>query len=163
ALNHVTTYTYNNLGQIVTTTDPRSKTTTNEYDSAGNLASITDPLNHKTSFTYDTRGNMLTEADANNCVVTNTYDAFGNMLSTADGTGAKREFKYDGAGNRLKKTLHRTVNGALVSETTTYVYDESGRLIKQTDPLTNVIQTIFDHNGHQKTQIDARQHTTAYE
>lgn len=163
SLNHMTTYTYNNLGQVLTTTDARGKTTTNEYDAAGNLLSVTDPLNHKTSFTYDARGNMLTETDANNCMVTNTYDASGNMLSTVDGTGAKREFTYNAAQNRLTETLHRTVNGSRVSETTIYVYDGSGRLIQQTDPLGNVTLTTFDHNGHQKTQTDARHNVTSYE
>src|SRR6185437_8392531 len=48
---------YNNFGDVVTSTDPLSHTTTNTYDSNRNLLSTTDPLQHTTSYTYDANGN----------------------------------------------------------------------------------------------------------
>lgn len=49
----VTTYTYNYLNQLVSTTDPQGKTTTNSYDKLGNLTGVTDKSGGTASYTYD--------------------------------------------------------------------------------------------------------------
>jgi YD repeat-containing protein len=56
---HTTSFTYNQRGQVLTTTKPidpvdgQRHTITNVYNAIGTLASTTDELNHTTSYTYD--------------------------------------------------------------------------------------------------------------
>src|SRR5207245_1748652 len=69
-----TYFAYDNLGNLLTTQDPRNNMTTNIYDARNRLTSMSDALNHATSFTYDAHGNKLTETKANNEVITNVYD-----------------------------------------------------------------------------------------
>lgn len=52
-------YTYNQFGQVLTSTDVMNGVTTNTYDAQGNLLSVTDALNNTTTFTYDARGQLL--------------------------------------------------------------------------------------------------------
>ncbi|MEW6248329.1 MAG: RHS repeat domain-containing protein, partial [Nitrospirota bacterium] len=40
-----TTFTYDTLGRLLTTTDPLNRTITLTYDAAGNVATSTDALN----------------------------------------------------------------------------------------------------------------------
>jgi YD repeat-containing protein len=48
-----TSFTYDALGRLTTTTDPLGATTRTVYDSLGNVVKTIDPLGRETSFTYD--------------------------------------------------------------------------------------------------------------
>src|SRR5207248_8485146 len=69
-----TYFTYDNVGNLLTTKDPRNNVTTNVYDARNRPTSTTDALNHATSFTYDAHSNRLTTTKANGEVITNRYD-----------------------------------------------------------------------------------------
>jgi YD repeat-containing protein len=62
-LSHVTTNTYDALGELETVTDANTNTTTNHYDNLRRLTSVVDALNQTTSYAYD--------ADDNRTSVTN--------------------------------------------------------------------------------------------
>src|SRR2546427_9371759 len=59
-LGRQTTYTYDNLGRLLTitpplpttTTPPASVTTTNQYDPLGRLTQVTEPMGKVTTYTY---------------------------------------------------------------------------------------------------------------
>ena len=55
-LGHTTTYTYDALGQMTSSSTPLGNTTTYTYDSVGNQTSETDPLLHTTTYLYDAAG-----------------------------------------------------------------------------------------------------------
>ena len=53
-LDHTTTYTYNDRGEVLTETQPSGGgTTTYTYDLAGRLTSVDDPDDNITTYTYN--------------------------------------------------------------------------------------------------------------
>ena len=56
ALNHATTYAYNALGELTSTTDADGNVTTYAYDGDERLASLTDADGNTTSYAYDAAG-----------------------------------------------------------------------------------------------------------
>src|SRR5581483_5773036 len=68
-LNPVATTAYDPAGHVISSTDPRSETTTHSYDSLGRLLTTTapqvagQPAPGVTSYSYDDAGNVLTTVD----------------------------------------------------------------------------------------------------
>jgi YD repeat-containing protein len=66
---HITQYTYNPNGQLLTTTLPNSAVYTNVYDTVRDIVSkakvkeTIDPLGHKEKFFYDHIGNLIEKVD----------------------------------------------------------------------------------------------------
>ncbi|WP_350275876.1 RHS repeat-associated core domain-containing protein [Kribbella sp. HUAS MG21] len=93
-----TTYTYNNRGDLVATTDPAGNTWNTTYDLRGRVTQREDPDTGKSSFTYDNAGQVLTSTDARGATLAYTYDAMGRRTGMFDGStsGTKRaQWTYD--------------------------------------------------------------------
>ncbi|MGW6194731.1 RHS repeat-associated core domain-containing protein [Kribbella sp. NPDC055110] len=114
-----TTYTYNNRGDMVATTDPAGNTWDTAYDLRGRVTQREDPDTGTSSFTYDNAGQMLTSTDARGTTLAYTYDAMGRRTGMYDGStsGTKRaQWTYDTlvSGTTVKGVLAtstRFVNG----------------------------------------------------
>lgn len=109
--------------------------TTFTYDEKGNLATITDPEENTTQFLeYDIMGNLLRTIDARDKEWIYTYDKTGKKLSETDVLNEQLShttgFEYDKVGNLLKKTDR-------LSKETHYVYDDIDRLqmLKTRQPM----------------------------
>jgi YD repeat-containing protein len=138
--NVLTSYSYDDVGNLVSMTDARGKATSYGYDAAGQMTSLADPdaatlysnydaLGRRTSqenrsdppetnsvvWTYDEAGRVLTRA-ANSVTVATTYDDNGNRLTVADGTRTITT-TYD----RLNRPLTVGVSGDSGAGTT-YTY-----------------------------------------
>jgi YD repeat-containing protein len=176
-LGHTTGYTYNSTRQVLTTTDARNHTTTNVYDPKGNLLTTTDALDNVTSYTYDDRGNVRTQTVTVNGtpqVTGYAHDSYGRLQTETDPTGHVTSYTYDPSGNRLTQTTSRTVYGcSAVSPpvcspsgpetlTTTYTYDDNGRLETTTDPDGSLTRTVCDVLSA-RSSYDKRNRKTAYE
>ena len=74
ALNHTTTYQYDNLNRLLKTTFADTSTVAFAYDLFGNQISVTDQRNH---------------------ILTKTYDAFERLSQTKDPNGGTTKFDYD--------------------------------------------------------------------
>ena len=83
----ITKTLYDCDGNVISTTDPRNKTTTDSYDGLGNLVSTTDADNGTTYYTYDADGNQVTETDPMGDTTTNTYNRLDQLVSTIDANG----------------------------------------------------------------------------
>jgi RHS repeat-associated protein len=99
---------------------------TRAYDPAGNLATLTDPLGQATTFGYDAlnRVTSVDYADPGTGDVTYGYDPDGNRTSMADGTGS-----------------------------TSYTYDEVGRLQSVTSPGPTSVGYRYDLDGNRSKLI----------
>lgn len=194
----VTSHTYHSDGNLATVTDPLGNVTTYTYTD-GLLTSITEPdldgagpqSAPVTSFTYDDAGRMLTMTDALGHTTNYTYDNLGRLVSTTlpdpDGAGpltalsdqtefdllgrvvaytdfhgVTTSYTYDAEGNTLTEI---TPLG-----TTTFEYDELGRLISETSedpdaagPLTALV-TIYAYTAvGQLASVTTPSGTTSYE
>jgi YD repeat-containing protein len=91
-------YTYNTVGNLVSTTDPRGKVWTFTYDNRNRRITATDPLGHITRWTYDAAGNRLSETRPDGGVTTNTYDVMNRLLTTRNPNNETTTFAYGGTG-----------------------------------------------------------------
>ncbi len=143
------------------------------YDDLGRLISVTDPAGGVETFAYDSRNNRVRRVDARGNVTRSTYDSLDRLVAevfdltnTGDGTGtvvatATTQYQWD-ASSRLVAVTDPNGN------TTTFAYDESDRrvlatsangvehtlvwnsfddLVSATDPNGTVVQTTYDNLG----------------
>jgi RHS repeat-associated protein len=133
------TIAYDAAKAPISMTDERAKTWTYGYDSAGNQTTVTDPLNHTTI---------------------SAFNAARDLLSVTTPSGQKRSFTYDPAGNPLTVTRASADNSK--RETTTFVYDADGDLVRITDPLQHTTTIAYDAYGNQTSVTTALGRITSY-
>lgn len=140
--------TYDEAGNMLTSVDARgttdgpaaSFTTTWKYDAVGNLLSTTTPGGQTTSYTYD-KGNDVTEAvDAAGNVTDYTWNESALTRTTTTNGGTETQ-TYDPSGHLLSDTTS-------TNRTTTYVYDEVGEEIQTTNPANVTTFYTYDIEGN---------------
>ncbi|EYT82199.1 hypothetical protein CF54_14865 [Streptomyces sp. Tu 6176] len=151
-----TDYTYDQAGNLLTTTLPTTPavTETRTYDRAGRLASISEGTGGATrQFTRDGSGRVTAETlktgDTTGLPKRFAYDDAGRLTractdateteSCLPGTQGER-YTYDKAGNRLTSTSGTTV--------TTHTYDAADQLTASTTGTTVTIPA-YDADGNQ--------------
>lgn len=171
-----TRYTYDDFGNMLTSTDELDRTTTNSYDALNRLKQVEDPLLHSTFYSYDSEDN-LTEVtdqlrrtikydydllnrptvttDANQNQSITTYDAVGNVTSFTDELKRTTRFTYDG------RNWQRSVTDPL-NHTTTTEYDKVGNILTVKDPLNHITRYTYDSLYRQISVTDPTNHTTEY-
>ena len=109
-----TTLGYDDLGRLVTVTDPGGNKRTQKYDAMDRLIEINDPNAGTSKVTYDARGNVLTRADPMNTVAFE-YDGMNRpvrQFDTADKAGTLLSLTYD----RLKGCPNCTATAGMLVE-----------------------------------------------
>ncbi|OLE52048.1 MAG: hypothetical protein AUG51_19830, partial [Acidobacteria bacterium 13_1_20CM_3_53_8] len=149
------TNTYNQFGEVLTSTDQLNGVTTNTYDAQGNLLTTRDALNNTTTFTYNTRGQMLTATDARGKVTTFTYDASGNLSQRKDANNISTFYFYD-ARSRLTSAQDP------LGRSTLYAYDAAGRVNKVTHPDSSFVSFTYDLAGRRVAVTDERGDSTNF-
>ncbi|HEU5381324.1 MAG TPA: RHS repeat-associated core domain-containing protein [Ktedonobacteraceae bacterium] len=181
---HITEYTYDAFGHVLTMTDSRGNVTTYTY-SSNNLSTITNALGQVSHITsYNQSGMPLSMTDPNGTVTTLTYDIRDRLLSRtvqAASGNATTTFGYDAAGDLTLLTMpdnsklfyaydsaHRVTQVSdNVGESFNYTLDANGDIIAQTRMNANstVAQKqsgVFDSLGRMLQQIGASSQTTSY-
>jgi RHS repeat-associated protein len=145
-----TSFTYDGLNRLLTSTDPLGKTDTRTYDKNGNLVQLQDRRGLTSTFTYDglnrlvgetypdstvsrsydTNGRLVRVADSMSGVFDFTYDSVGRLASSANQFGAV-QYTYDNA-NRM---MSRQVAG---QSPASYSYDSAGKLLSASMPQASV-------------------------
>jgi YD repeat-containing protein len=144
----VWSYTYNNVGQVLTAIGPRTDVvdkTTYTYDTSGNLSMITNAVGQITTLSnYDANGRAGLITDANGATTALTYSPRGWLTGktvTSGGTVETTTYAYDGVGQLTLVTLPDT-------STVSYTYDPAHRLTNIADSLGNGIAYTLDNMGN---------------
>ena len=119
------------------------------YDEVGNVLTVTDPLDKVTTTRYDAlnRPELVTNPDTTE--VETEYTSTGLVWKVHDELDRYTETEYDSAGRPVKvyAPLVADENGIDVRPTTQTAYDAAGNAALITDPLGNVTETIHDELG----------------
>lgn len=161
ALEAVTTFTYNDVGDVVTIESPNGTTVTYTYDNSRRLTGMEDDLGNTVAYTLDDAGNILTEErrDPGNTLKythSQTFDEMSRLL-TSVGAGAAwdRSYAYDKNSNM---TTYTDAN----SNATTYAFDGLDRLVTSTDALSGVTENTINDLDQTTGIEDPRTNVTTY-
>ncbi len=141
------TYTYDPVGNLLTSTDPAGVTTTYQYN----------PFSQVTKTTRATGDNTYPASSAVNVDTLYNYDAAGRLSSTVDPRAQNAmdanhtwTYVYDGDGRLISSTLP-----APLSTTTSIVYDDAGERLKITDGAGHARFWTYDVRGRATKFTDA--------
>ncbi|MBI1747675.1 MAG: hypothetical protein HYR55_13975, partial [Acidobacteria bacterium] len=135
------------------------------YDDSGNMLTTTDGNGHTTTYTYDGANNMLSQTahldDGTPVTTSYTYNSFGEVLNMTDPLGHVTTNTYDAKGNLLTVTSPAP-NGQTAASVTQFGYNTKGQLTQITDPLNHVTTLAYDATGLIQSITDAQSHVTSY-
>ncbi|MER7537820.1 DNRLRE domain-containing protein [Streptomyces sp. NPDC097704] len=131
-----TRYTYDKVGNLRTTTEPKGVATTsvpddyvttNNYDEIYQLMSVVNAQGDKVSYEYDNVGNPVTVIDP-------------KKNATADTTDYTSKSSFD-----LNHRVTKVTDAA--GKFTTSEYDKDSLLVRSTDKEGNVSEVVYDQRG----------------
>ncbi|NTV61980.1 MAG: hypothetical protein HGA65_00385, partial [Oscillochloris sp.] len=173
-----TRFTYDLNDQLLTVTEnatdgacalpPCNVTTSYAYDRAGNRLSIIDANLHTRSFVYDAADRQVAATDALNQTTAYQYDRLGRMTFKDDPRGSAYDvtYTYDGL-DRPDGITATQLSGAISvgydalgrrtrltdgTGTTSFAYDDAGRITGVTAPSTGSVGYSYNANG-QRTSL----------
>ena len=140
-----TRYTYDAAGRLLTTTDPLGHVTSNTYDEVGNLDSARDADGHITAYGYDGEGRLVTVIAPDGGTTAYTYDDAGNRLTRRDASNHVTTYAYDDAGRLVSEVgPDPDGSGPKSSAVTSHGYDANGNLFTTVDPNGNATSALDD-------------------
>ncbi len=175
-LNYQTQYTYDEVGNLKTVQNARSKTTTYTYDKADRCTQASYPDSTSESWTYRDDGRVITHTDGRGRTTTFRYDADdrlcgpyaagykavdfpndadvyitrnmdGQVTEVRDGSGTTTTTFYPGGEVKSVTTPFKTT-----SKTLTYQYNTAGLLSHLTPSSTG---TTFDYTYNALNQLSS--------
>lgn len=162
--NHVTEFTYDDVGKIISTKDAKDNIKTFSYIDFNRLSQITSPapFNYVNKFEYDEKANITkiekqTDDPLNPWqTIINTYTSMGKLETTTDELNNTATYQYN---------LNNQVAAITDAEghVTQFQYDNRGLLEETTDALNYVTTRSYSPSGNLERIIDARGNPTLYE
>jgi RHS repeat-associated protein len=121
---------YDDLGRLVSVSDPLTGTVEYGYDLAGNRTQLVYPDGQVVTYTYDTDNRLVQVEDWDSELTSYEYNAVGRLVGETLPNGADTARQHDAAG-RLIHLTHTAPDDSILSE---YVY--------KLDGVGNRVQTI---------------------
>lgn len=120
------TYTYDDRGNLLTSTDAVGAVTAQTYDDHGRLTSVTDALGHIRRVATNEAGLITAVTDPDGGTAGAAYDAFGRPATTTDRSGSTTHWSWRAEGEVTARVLP---DGGQE----TWTYDADGRLVEYRD------------------------------
>ncbi|GMQ57591.1 hypothetical protein AN1V17_19860 [Vallitalea sediminicola] len=145
----VTTFTYDDKGRRLSSTNPLGYTTSYQYNDHSPLPiKVIDPEGNITNYTYD-NGNRVKTITKDNSTLTYEYDYLNNITKVTDQNGNITRMKYDKMGNLIKSIKPNQYNVSTDDGIgTIYKYNDMDKIIKTIDPLGNIYANQYDNAGN---------------
>ena len=184
---NTTTFTYDNLRRLSTTTDPIGNLTTYNYDALSRISSIIAKLTNTQNVTvqtntYTLNGKLATISDANSNTTSYTYDGLDRLITTTYPDASTQSQTYDNDNNVLSSTLRNgntitftydALNRALTNSPqnmslTSYTYDLADRVLTTStpavsgDPSTGIFSYGYDTAGRLISETTPDNLVTSY-
>lgn len=168
---------YNDRGQETVIEDEMGRVSNMQYDTVGNLylVELPDVMDPDTGeITTPSAGNQINSkgqvkgtTDLSGLTTIYTYYPDGHQWEGQKWTEANDisgtiTFTYDANNNVKSETRERTVNGEVVEETVSYLYDNRDRLTKTTYPDGSYTETVYDLAGDTDKERDRLGNWTDY-
>ncbi|MDX2022506.1 MAG: Calx-beta domain-containing protein, partial [Deltaproteobacteria bacterium] len=141
-------YTYDAVGNRVTSSDALGHVTTTTYDTNGRATRVTYQDGSFDETTYDNEGRAVARKDRAGQTTSSTFDKVGRLLRTTRPDGTYSESTYDGAGRVVAS--FQSGRG-----TTTFAYDAAGQQTSSTDASGAVVSTGYDVAGRKVSETNA--------
>lgn len=159
----VTTYEYDNVGQMTKVTLPNGSFLSYEYDAAHRLTAISNNLAERQEYTLDAAGNITlenTRASGGSITRTQTqvYDELSRIHQTIGGANQLAQMTYDDNGNQTAMAL----DPSGLNQSTIQVFDALNRLTTVTDAASNDSSYVYDARDNLVSVTDQRGLTTSY-
>ena len=156
---HEWSFSYDGFGNVATATDPTGRVFEFDYTPAGELWKLRRPdrrdgqgglIEAEWVYGRDASGRIVSVTDPLGHTATRTYDAAGRLTDVEGPQGAHHRYTYD--------ARHRLVSEARLDgasdPTTTYGYDQAGRLVTTTLPDGEVWAQGYDHSSRLTSRAD---------
>jgi RHS repeat-associated protein len=158
-----TTITYHPTGLVQRVTLPDTSYVEYTYDNAHRLTQVADGQGNRIAYTLDSRGNRTAESayDPSNALsrtrtrVFNAVNQLWKELTAAGSVAQTTEVAYDGEDNLV------AVDSPL-GRSSSYVYDEIGRVEEITDSASGITHLEYDDNDRVTSVIDPKSLVTSY-
>lgn len=154
----VTTFSYDEFGNLRYENQPNGNTIERTYDVLNQLETVTDNLGSVAQYGYNANGNKLYQIDSFGNRTDYSYDDLDRLDTVNMPENRYLDYGYDLNGN---KTSEENSQGYITS----FTYDKIDRWITTTDPAPFDTQSIV-HTYHptlnQETETDRRGNTTTF-
>ena len=150
----VTSYVYDNSGNIKKKTDARGNSTTYEYTPDSKIAKVTGAATGAVSYSYDFAGNLKSETNALGSNISYGYDSCSRLISkiaTSPNGNLVWNYGYDVMGNLVTERTpdlnsYNQQNGT--NKSISYTYDNMNRMILSKNAEGQVLQAVkYDDLG----------------
>ena len=130
-LNYETTYTYNNLDNLLSVTQGSSHTRSFSFDSLKRLTTSTNPEAGTVSYTYDADSNVVTKKDARSVTITYAFDTLNRMTGRTYSNGDPAvSYTYDQSTCVVVSTCYNIGRRTSMTDaggSESWAYDQMGR------------------------------------
>ncbi|MFI2813269.1 LysM peptidoglycan-binding domain-containing protein, partial [Microbulbifer sp. JSM ZJ756] len=157
-----TTYGYDVQDNQVSVTDARGYNTSRDFNALGMMTWENDNRTGITYHHYDRLGNETKMVDQLGNETSKRYDTAGRLVEEINGEGDLKRYTYDAFGRRVSMSVVDTV-GSLGERTTSFVYDNRDRLVKQTDAGGNELNFGYDNRDNRTHSWDIANDLTRQE
>lgn len=150
ALGRRTEHSYDSRGQRVQTMYPDGTRIRMSYDPAGNMISEIDEMGRVRTYEYDELNRQIAVVHPDGAREEEVLSEGGQTIATIDANGNRTDFTYDAAGRQIATIAPEVVDarvGSLTRPIVTQSYDPTGRVISNIDANGHTTTFSYDELG----------------